>query len=54
MLSGVNVERRAIDGQEARHDKPGQSRESYFTWLCVNEQRPARKWTPWRSVSGGA
>jgi hypothetical protein len=36
---GVNVERWAITAQEVRHDKPGQSREKYFAWLCVNEQR---------------
>jgi hypothetical protein len=36
---GVNVERWAIAAQEVRHDKPGQSREKYFAWLCVNEKR---------------
>jgi hypothetical protein len=38
---GVNVVRWAIAAQEVRHDKPGQSREKYFAWLCVNEQRLA-------------
>jgi hypothetical protein len=36
---GVNVERWAIAAQEIKHDKPGQSREKHFTWLCVNEKR---------------
>jgi hypothetical protein len=36
---GVNVERWAIAAQEISHDKPGQSRERYFAWLCVNEKR---------------
>ncbi len=36
---GVNVERWAIAAQEVRHDRPGQSREKYFAWLCVNEKR---------------
>jgi hypothetical protein len=36
---GVNVERWAVAAEEVRHDKPGQSREKYFAWLCVNEQR---------------
>ena len=36
---GVNVERWAVAAQEVRHDKPGQSREKYFAWLCVNEKR---------------
>ena len=38
---GVNVERWAIAAQEVRHDKPGQSREKYFAWLCVHEKRLA-------------
>jgi len=38
---GVNVERWAIAAQEVRHNKPGQSREKYFAWPCVNEQRLA-------------
>jgi hypothetical protein len=36
---GVNVERWAIAAQEVRHDQPGQSREKYFAWLCINERR---------------
>ncbi len=36
---GVNVERWAVTAEEIRHDKPGQSREKHFAWLCVNEQR---------------
>lgn len=36
---GVNVERWAVAAEEIRHDKPGQSREKYFAWLCVNEKR---------------
>lgn len=36
---GVNVERWAVAAQEVPHDKPGQSREKYFAWLCVNEQQ---------------
>jgi hypothetical protein len=36
---GVNVERWAVAAEEVRHDKPGQSKEKYFAWLCVNEQR---------------
>jgi hypothetical protein len=35
ILNDVNVERRAIADREVRHDKPGQSRERYFAWLCV-------------------
>jgi hypothetical protein len=38
---GVNVERWAIAAEEIRHDKPGQSREKHFAWLCVNEKRLA-------------
>jgi len=38
---GVNVERWAVAAEEVRHDKPGQSREKYFAWLCINEQRLA-------------
>jgi hypothetical protein len=36
---GANVERWAVAAEEVRHDKPGQSRERYFAWLCVHEQR---------------
>jgi hypothetical protein len=36
---GVNVERWAVAAEEISHDKPGQSRERYFAWLCVNEKR---------------
>jgi hypothetical protein len=36
---GVNVERWAVAAEEVRHDKPGQSKEKYFAWMCVNEQR---------------
>lgn len=36
---GVNVERWAVAAQEIRHDKPGQSREKHFAWLCVNESK---------------
>ena len=36
---GVNVERWAITAEEIRHDKPGQSREKHFAWLCLNETR---------------
>jgi hypothetical protein len=36
---GVNVERWAVAAQEVRHDKPGQSREKHFVWLCLHEQR---------------
>lgn len=36
---GVNVERWAIAAKEIRHDKPGQSREKYFAWLCVHEKQ---------------
>ncbi len=38
---GVNVERWAVTAEEIRHDKPGQSREKYFAWLCLNEKRLA-------------
>jgi len=37
--NGVNVERWAVAAEEIRHDKPGQSRERHFAWLCANEQR---------------
>lgn len=37
----VNVERWAVAAQEIRHDKPGQGRERYFAWLCLNEKRLA-------------
>ena len=36
---GVNVERWAVTAEEVRHDKPGQSREKHFAWLCLNEKR---------------
>jgi len=36
---GVNVERWAVAAQEIRHDKPGQSREKHFAWLCANESK---------------
>jgi len=36
---GVNVERWAIAAEEIKHDKPGQSREKHFAWLCLHEQR---------------
>ena len=36
---GVNVERWAVAAQEISHDKPGQSRERHFAWLCLNEQQ---------------
>lgn len=38
---GVNVERWAVAAEEVKHDKPGQSREKHFAWLCVNEKRLA-------------
>jgi hypothetical protein len=38
---GVNVERWAVAAEEIRHDKPGQSREKHFAWLCVHEKRLA-------------
>ncbi len=38
---GVNVERWAVAAEEIRHDKPRQSREKHFAWLCLNEQRLA-------------
>ena len=37
--NGVNVERWAVAAEEVRHDKPGQSREKHFAWLCVHEER---------------
>jgi ribosomal protein S1 len=37
--NGVNVERWAVAAEEIKHDKPGQSREKHFAWLCLNEQR---------------
>lgn len=36
---GVNVERWAVAAEEVPHNHPGQSREKYFAWLCVNERR---------------
>ena len=35
---GVNVERWADTANELKHNKPGQSRERHFAWLCLNEQ----------------
>ena len=35
---GVNVERWAVQAEEMKHDKRGQSREKHFAWLCVNER----------------
>ena len=35
---GVNVERWAVQAEEMRHDKPNQSKEKHFAWLCVNEK----------------
>ena len=35
---GVNVERWAVQAEEMRHDKPNQSREKHFAWLCANEK----------------
>jgi len=37
--NGVNVERWAVAAEEIRHDKPGQSREKHFAWLCLHEHR---------------
>ena len=42
---GVNVERWAVTAEEVRHDKPGQSRERHFAWLCLNEHRLASQAT---------
>jgi hypothetical protein len=39
--NGVNVERWAVAAQEIRHDKPGQSREKHFAWLCLHEKQLA-------------
>ena len=36
--NGVSVERWAVQAEEMRHDKPNQSREKHFAWLCVNEK----------------
>ena len=36
---GVNVVRWAVAAEEVPHKQPGQSREKYFAWLCVNEHR---------------
>jgi hypothetical protein len=38
---GVNVERWAVAAEEVRHDKPGQSKEKHFAWLCVHEAQLA-------------
>lgn len=35
---GVNVERWAVQAEEMRHDKPGQSRLKHFAWLCQHEE----------------
>ena len=35
---GVNVERWAIQAEEVRHDKPGQSKLKHFAWLCIHEK----------------
>jgi len=35
---GVNVERWAVTAEEVAHNKPGQSREKHFAWLCLNEK----------------
>jgi len=36
---GVNVERWAVAAEEISHEKPGQSREKHFAWLCLHEQQ---------------
>ena len=36
---GVNVVRWAATAEEVSHNKPGQSRERHFAWLCLREQR---------------
>jgi len=36
---GVNVERWAIQAQEMKHEKPGQTILKHFAWLCVNEKQ---------------
>ena len=38
---GINAVRWAVTAEEVSHDQPGQSRERYFAWLCVNEQQLA-------------
>lgn len=38
---GRNVERWAVAAQDVRHDRPGQSREKYFAWLCAHEPQLA-------------
>ncbi|HVB22285.1 MAG TPA: hypothetical protein VNG51_10095 [Ktedonobacteraceae bacterium] len=38
---GINVERWAVAAEEVKHNKPGQSRERHFAWLCLNEHRLA-------------
>lgn len=38
---GDNIVCWAVAAKEVRHDQPGQSREQYFAWLCVNEKRLA-------------
>ncbi len=35
---GVQVERWAIQAAEVRHDKPNQSRQRHFAWLCLHER----------------
>jgi leucyl aminopeptidase (aminopeptidase T) len=37
----VNVVRWADLAEDTPHDKPGQSREKYFAWLCVHEKELA-------------
>ncbi len=39
---GVNVERWAIQAQEMRHDKAGQTTLKHFAWLCVHEKQLLR------------
>lgn len=36
--NGVSVERWAIQAEEMRHDKPGQSKLKHFVWLCLHER----------------
>jgi len=35
---GANVERWAVLAEEVSHNKPGQSREKHFAWLCLHER----------------
>ena len=41
IAQGVNIMCWAVAAKEVSHDQPGQSREKYFAWLCVNEKRLA-------------